>query len=335
MLSTKESIPVLSHTSATAALVSLGLAQIDFNAGQQLFRQLLTHCTENSLKGSKIALAQATTFGLVLAGLYELAPEDMAADVLLEECYTPIHQLLGRLYADHDPQEEGLLSTTVLENTFFPDALIWQDLQLSGGEIAVQDPLLNSIAVWSNECLIDIGTHLGQDVLDLLQWNELTIYSVNDKLWDVENGVYRPFDLTGQRYLPGDSILGLMPMIAEVPDQDRAEEMLEILRSERFCLGGKSQRTCPTHNPADTRAQLQVAGRGGISILANWLLFHGLERYGMFAAAEKLKTDARYLMEKRGFLKAYHPTDTAHEPALDVEDLTAAALCAYWLSPDQ
>ena len=66
--------------------------------------------------------------------------------------------------------------------------------------------------------------------------------------------------------------------------------------------------------------------------MANWLLYHGLGRYGMHAAAEKLKKDALQLMADQGFREAYHPVTGNTVPDADIPDLTAAAFCAYWLN---
>jgi hypothetical protein len=328
----EKSTSALVRSSASAALVSLGIGQIDFATGLEWFRQLITHSTENSSNGTSSPVAQITTYGLVLAGLYECAPEDADTDALLEECYPLILQCLNRIYLENDPEEEGLLCLHDLSAGFFPASLMWEALDADDSPVAVQDPLINSIAVWSNECLIDIGTHLGQDVLELMQWNELMIYSVNEKLWDEERGIYQPYDLHRQRRLAGDNLLGFMPLVGEIPDQDRAEDMLGILRSDRFRPPAKPYLSCPTHSPADPAADLYKAGSGGVSVMANWLLSHGLERYGMYNAAEQLKKDALQLMSDHGFREAYHPVGGT--PVVDsaAPDLTAAALCAYWLS---
>lgn len=306
----------LLENSTTSALVALGVAQVDFTSGAQLFREILT----GSLTGPGLPLGQISTLGFILAGLYECAPEGPEADNLLEECYPLIISLLRHCYTDYDPEEEGLLTINHLCSSFFPNASVWDELQPGKEAISVQDPLLNAVAVWSNECLVDIGTHLGQDVLELLQWNELTIYSVNEKLWDEQSGIYRPFDLQRQCHLATDSILGLMPMVGEIPDQDRAEELLQLLRSECLPMGTEQ-----------SNSHINLGCRSN-SILAHWFLSHGLERYGMFAAAEKLKMEALQLMQQIGFLEAYHSQQEGGEPALDIRHLTAAALCIHWLA---
>ncbi len=81
------------------------------------------------------------------------------------------------LYDLFDPLEEGLPAT---------------------GNI--QDPLFLMALTWSNESLIHLGHMLNFDVLDVIQWHELTIYSMNDKLWDDECGGYQLYNLAEEQY---------------------------------------------------------------------------------------------------------------------------------------
>ena len=149
----------------------------------------------------------------------------------------------------------------------------------------IQDPLFNGVLSWSNEALIQIGSLIGSDISEPLQWHELTVWSMNEKLWDEDRGIYNAFDLKHNEMLREYSISGLLPMCGEVPTQEQAEELLLHLESSAF--GGKNPavRLCPSY----TIEGKTEPNRGPVSIKLNWLLYHGLMRYDMEQMAEKIR----------------------------------------------
>lgn len=268
-------------------------------------------------------LLQPPLFGCLLAGFYELAPNEKAALDFLKKNYSQVFDFHSFLYRERDPEEDGLLVVTHPEEDLLlqnrdkrselrPIPSVWP-----GGR---QDPLFNALLVWSNECLLDIGNLLGADVTDILLWNELTTFSLNDKLWSEADGSYKPFDLEEQASFPTEGLGGFLPLIGEIPDQDQAEVVLETLKSSAFTY---LLRPLPAEEdydfPPDTR----------ISIPANWLLYHGLWRFGMTAAATKVKTFSLAVMERYGFREYYELSAVDSEG--DSEYAPAAALYLAWM----
>jgi hypothetical protein len=196
----------------------------------------------------------------------------------------------------------------------------------SQSDLQRQDPLFNAMLAWSNECLMEIGSHLGEDITEILLWNELTVFSLNEVLWWEEEAVFRAFDLKQQLPLPLEGLAQLMPMIGEIPDQDQAEMMLEVLKSDQFNYLLAPLRPENEYDfPAGTR----------ISIIANWLLYHGLWRFGMSAAAGQLRRFSLELMERYGFREVYDlstgiPVFDTWEP----ECAAVAGLCLAWLEEE-
>ena len=172
----------------------------------------------------------------------------------------------------------------------------------------IQDPLFNGILAWSNESLIEIGGILGEDVSELVQWNELTIYSLNEKLWNEDRGTYDAWDLANDQRLECHTSSGLMPLIGLVPTQEQAEEMLLKLESNLYS-GSPDEPVfwCPTYQLDQKDLNYEKYWRGPVWINMNWLLYRGLLRYDMKDAAERLRNDSLQLIAKNGFYEYFDP----------------------------
>lgn len=179
----------------------------------------------------------------------------------------------------------------------------------------IQDPLFNGLLAWSNECLIEIGGLLGEDVSEIVQWDELTKYSMNEKLWDEERGIYNAYDLRNEELIPVHTSSGLMPLCGDVPTQEQAEKMLLTLESEMF--GGKRDDIylCPTYSLLAEDADFKKYWRGPVWINMNWLLCHGLLRYDMEDMAERVRQHSLELLEKYGIYEYFDPRKGVEEEA--------------------
>ncbi len=176
----------------------------------------------------------------------------------------------------------------------------------------VQDPLFNAILAWANECLVAIGGMLGEDMRDLLEWNELTIFSINRQLWDPTQGRYAAHDLVADRLLPTHSSSALMPLIAGAPDMDQARQLLEWLDSAAFSgTPDEPAWLCPTFDMQHPDFDPERYWRGPVWVNMNWLLYHGLQRYGLGRHARRLKYDTIELLERFGFCEYFDPRKNA------------------------
>lgn len=184
----------------------------------------------------------------------------------------------------------------------YDDAAIYEDCPF-----LIQDPLFNAILVWSNEALIEIGNLLGEDVSEIIQWNELTIYSMNEKLWDEKEGRYLAYDLRNDAYIFTPTISGIMPLIGEVPTQEQAEQILRTLASDHFAATKENVCLCPTHSLLAEDIDFQKYWRGPVWINMNWMLYHGLRRYDFDALAELVKKDSLELLREYGFYEYFDP----------------------------
>ena len=193
----------------------------------------------------------------------------------------------------------------------------------------IQDPLFNGVLAWSNECLIQIGGLLGEDVSEVIEWDELTKYSINEKMWDEARGMYNAFDLRNNELIHVHTSSGLMPLIGDVPTQDQAEKILKTLESPMF--GGKRNDlyNCPAYSLLAKDIDYQGFWRGSVWINLNWLLFHGLQRYEMYEMAERIRQDSLELLSGRGFCDYFDPRKGVSQPTTHEAPRSScsAALC--------
>lgn len=199
----------------------------------------------------------------------------------------------------------------------------------------VQDPCFNALLIYSNDCLIKIAELLGEDVSELIGWNELAIYSMNEKLWNEESGRYDAWDLKKDQRMPSLSVGGLIPMLANVPDQDQAESMLKTLLGEGF-IGPDDQplHLCPTYSFMGAEFNPEKYWRGPVWVNINWLLYHGLLNYDFKETAEQIKTETLSLLDQHGFYEYFDPNkNETKDKGYGTDQFSwSAALCIDFLS---
>ena len=198
----------------------------------------------------------------------------------------------------------------------------------------IQDPLFNSILVWSNKCLIEIGTLLGEDIGVLFEWNELTTYMMNEKLWNEETHLYDAWDIHANQRIPIETSSGLMPLIGNIPTQEQAELMLRVLHSEKF--SGRAEEElylCPTCSVLSPSFNPEKYWRGPVWVNMNWLLCFGVSNYDFDKTADQFRDDTLELISKYGFYEYFDPRRSITENAGYGTDQFSwtAALCIDFL----
>lgn len=306
-------------TSYWRGISALGLAHLDWKRGIEMLRNIFRQSNSYGFLDQHQQVCQPPLLGSLLAGFYEIASDEESANAFLREFFPAVLNFHRYLYLNRDPEEEGLLAITYPEKK-----LLWTTTEgersSSPENMKIQDPFFNAMVVWSNECLMEIGTHLGENMEEIILWNELTIFSFNEKLWDQEWAAYRSYDLHQQKFLPKDILPGVLPLIGEIPDQDRAELLLKHLKKQYFghWFPTAGDEPASPHRPE-------------VSIIFNWLLYHGCWRFGMLAAADRIRQHSLGLMDRYGFLEKY-PSDinTTLDTSSSSLFLPAAALYIIW-----
>ncbi|MEX0288946.1 MAG: trehalase family glycosidase [Flavobacteriaceae bacterium] len=169
----------------------------------------------------------------------------------------------------------------------------------------VQDPLFNSILIKSNEALIELYKLLGNagDNIKYLQEKQAkSIASLNTKLYSDAFGAYLHYDLRNDRTLPYISSSSFAPLFSGAPEREKAERLVETMLQK---FGDEGKYLCASFDPTHERFNPRKYWRGPVWINLNWILFHGLNRYGYHSLAERIKSDSLALIEKNGFFEYF------------------------------
>ncbi|MDO8366084.1 MAG: trehalase family glycosidase [Saprospiraceae bacterium] len=191
----------------------------------------------------------------------------------------------------------------LLRKQRYQEPEIWNDYPFQ-----VQEPMFNAILNHSNEALLELGQWLGQDTGQLREWYTQTNQALSHKLWDESLGVFVSYDRVHRRPIPITTAGGLIPLLCGAANAEQSARMVSLIQSPTF--SGTSE------NPAWLCAStaLDEPGfdacrywRGPVWINMNWLLFHGLRRYGQADLAARLRSDSLELVRKFGFWEYYNP----------------------------
>lgn len=169
----------------------------------------------------------------------------------------------------------------------------------------VQDPLFNAMLIKSNKALIDLYELIGgnQDKIDQLKvWQEKSIHSFNEKLFDVELGAYVHFDLRNNKPIRLLSSSSFSPLFANIPNKERAEILVKTMMDK---FGGEDKYLCASFDPTNELFNPRKYWRGPVWINMNWLLYYGLKNYGFAELAERVRQDSIELIERDGFFEYF------------------------------
>jgi glycogen debranching enzyme len=169
----------------------------------------------------------------------------------------------------------------------------------------VQDVLFNSMLVKSNSSLIKIGKLLNKDVSEIVAWNEKSIKSINDKFWDEKTGFYYAFDLKSNKRIPIKVSSGFMPLFAEACTANQASLLVNQLdHSFQKTKDWYACASCAFDEPAFNPVKYW---RGPVWINVNWMLYHGLQKFGYQQKADLIKEDSLALVENFGSFEYFDP----------------------------
>ncbi|MFT3825366.1 MAG: trehalase family glycosidase [Chitinophagaceae bacterium] len=169
----------------------------------------------------------------------------------------------------------------------------------------VQDVLFNALLARSNEGLIMLGKKYGLDVQEIVSWNDKTVKAINRKLWNDSTGFYYAYDLKNGRTIPIKTSSGFMPLFAGVSNGQQAARLCSHL-SQSFARNSR-WKLLPSTAADEPLFNALKYWRGPVWININWMLYHGLLRYGCIPEAEKVKKDSMQLVEQYGPWEYFDP----------------------------
>jgi glycogen debranching enzyme len=128
--------------------------------------------------------------------------------------------------------------------------------------------------------------------------------------WDEDAAVFRELDLhSGEEEVVG-TVGELMPLYAGVPDERQVLRLLDeaLWEPSRYGPSPEAPWAGTTVSKSSPDFDARRYWRGPVWININWFLVRGLERVGLTAEAEELRTMTLRLVEASGFSEYYHPS---------------------------
>jgi glycogen debranching enzyme len=169
----------------------------------------------------------------------------------------------------------------------------------------VQDVLFNALLIKSNHGLIAVAERLGLDAGEIVAWNRRSIAALNAKLWDPAAGCYFSHDLRTGRSIPIKVVGGLMPLFAGACSPEQARSLVHQL--EHSFVPGPDWNLCPSCAADEAAFDPVRYWRGPVWVNLNWMLHHGLRRYGFAAQAARVRETTLRLIERHGMFEYFDP----------------------------
>lgn len=235
--------------------------------------------------------------------------EEMFTRIHFDESEVPPYQRrdlehVDALYRPRKPSyDRYMYLVNRLRAQRYNEPAIWTDYPFQA-----QEPMFNAILSHSNEGLIELGQWLRLDTGQIREWLSQTTRALNSKLWNEQLGIYVSYDRVQRQQVPILTAGGFLPLLCGAPDTAQTARLVSLLQSPSFA-------GTPEH-PAWLCAStaLDEPGfdphrywRGPVWTNMNWMLFHGLQRYGHADLAAILRSDALELVHKYGFWEYFNP----------------------------
>ena len=201
---------------------------------------------------------------------------------------------------DHDYDRYAYLVKLFRDHRYQPEPI------REACPFAVRDVLFNAILVQSNRDLAAIARVLGEDAAPFEAWADRTAAGL-DGLWDAQHATYADHDVRAGGPVATRTAAGLTPLYAGVPSPARARLMVEGLLGSAVRTGDRGF-VAPSLPVDDPRFQPNLYWRGPVWPVLNWLLYHGLVRYGYRAEAQQIRDALIDLPRHGGFFEHYDPT---------------------------
>lgn len=172
----------------------------------------------------------------------------------------------------------------------------------------VEDPLFNSVLLWSVDAMIDLAGLVGDDPMPHRRAADRLRQAMHDRLWDPDARRFCARDVAGDRRSPEDTITSLTPVLDPALPAMTVDAITQMLDSPEFR---------PPDDPDHFMAasfDLQARGfdareywRGPIWINTDWLLWRGLTGHGRTRVAEEIAASMVGLVRRSGFREYFSP----------------------------
>jgi Trehalase len=172
---------------------------------------------------------------------------------------------------------------------------------------AIQPVLFNSLLIQSNRDLARIAEVLGTDPEPARRWAQQTAAGL-ERLWDEDRSAYVDYDVLADAHVEHETVARFAPLYAGVPSPARAAEIVEQLLHWQAGLA-EDLLAVPSVAPDDPCFEPALYWRGPVWPIYQWVLQHGVDRYGHPALAERLRRTTLELAQRGGLWEHYSPID--------------------------
>lgn len=180
------------------------------------------------------------------------------------------------------------------------------DAILTRSLFAIEDVSYNSIFVRANHCLQNIAKTVKQSLPADLEKRIAVTEDALDQLWDPYTGQYYSRNFVTHKLIKEPSIATLMPLYSGSISQERAEQLVAILKNEHL-YGAKFP--APSVPLNSTWFKPLNYWQGPTWLNTNWMIIDGLKRYKFHKEAEELMKQTINLIKHSGFHEYFSPLD--------------------------
>lgn len=165
----------------------------------------------------------------------------------------------------------------------------------------IQDTLINSVLIKSNQSLIRIGKELGLDTGEIEEWQQQAIATFRDKLWCEDLKTFVSYDCRAGEQIAHKEVGGMATLFAGIPTDAQSKFLNEYI----LTLHQRGFYTCPSFDVDSPLFNSKRYWRGPIWPQMNWLVSKGLSEYGYNKAAAIVKNDLIELVSRLGFYEYF------------------------------
>ena len=187
-----------------------------------------------------------------------------------------------------------------------------ETLLLKNYPFLIQENFFISLLIRSNEGLIKLSEKYGFTCPQLKKWQEKSIASFRDKFWDKESNMFYPYDLNEKGLIKKDIVGGLISLFAGIPTEEQAKVL--VYKLESSFIQNETWFLCPSYSGKAEDFDPKKYWRGPLWPNVNWLLYHGLKRYGFDKVADKIKDQTIFLIENVGMYEYFDPRPLNESP---------------------
>ena len=171
--------------------------------------------------------------------------------------------------------------------------------------LKVKGVSFTSILYAANEYLLKIADIINADDSKIREWQR--IISSNFKRNFYKEGFYYNYDLVSQKFVAKITYASFIPLFAGLLDYKDALGLSKLFGEARFCGIECHVSSIPSVSLDSPEFTRKTYWRGPIWININWMMYHGLKRYGFYDKARNIKDGIIELIKNHGFYEYFDP----------------------------